>query len=223
MNPGVLGVVEYNVTQDSSGGLTAPAQEFVFGTSATVLGNCFGVIPGNPQGNVQATVDGSSITGTFTEVSGSTPQQIATFSIQAPLSSASTFSGNFVGTGNAAGCKDAGTFVATKTTSLSGNYSGQLTYPDGSHETVSITATQDSAHNVTVTGTATGGMQDGPINLTGTVTGNLAVLNGTSKSGQPLTLFAWWDVNLPRSGGASLVTLEIVDNTGYPYGNLARQ
>jgi len=61
------------------------------------------------------------------------------------------------------------------------------------------------------------------INLTGTVTGNLAVLSGTSKSGQPLTLFAWWDVNLPRSGGASLVTLEIVDNTGYQYGALARQ
>jgi hypothetical protein len=223
-NPGVLSVVEFNATQQGNGNITAPVQEFIFGTPATVLGNCFGVIPGNPQGNVTATVENSNsnITGTFTETS---PQGgSASFSIQAPLASNTTFSGNFIGaTGNSTACADAGTFVATQTASLSGTYSGQLTYPDGSQETVSVTMTEDPAYNVTVTGTATGGMQDGPINLTGTVTGNLAVLSGTSKSGQPLTLFAWWDVNLPRSGGASLVTLEIVDNTGYQYGALARQ
>lgn len=223
-NQGVVSYVEFNATQQGNGNITAPAQEFIFGTPATVLGNCFGVIPGNPQGNVSATVDNSSsnITGTFTETS---PQGgSASFSIQAPLASNTTFSGNFIGaTGNSTACADAGTFVATKTASLSGTYSGQLTYPDGSQETVSVTMTEDPSYNVTVTGTATGGMQDGPINLTGTVTGNLAVLSGTSKSGQPLTLFAWWDVNLPRSGGASLVTLEIVDNTGYQYGALARQ
>src|SRR5215469_7416102 len=180
------------------------------------MGNCFGVIPGNPQGMVQATVDGKSVTGTFTETN---PQDTssATFSIQAPIKSASTFSGNFVGTVNPTGCADAGTFVATKTTSLSGNYSGQLTYPDGSKETVSVTATEDSAYNITVTGTATGGMQDGPINLSGNVTGNLAVLNGTSKSGNPLTLFAWWNAGQPTSGGATFVALVIVDNTGYEY------
>ena len=223
-NPGVLSVVEFNATQQGNGNITAPVQEFIFGTPATVLGNCFGVIPGNPQGNVTATVDNSNsnITGSFTETS---PQGgSASFAIQAPLASNTTFSGNFTGaTGNSTACADAGTFVATQTASLSGTYSGQLTYPDGSQETVSVAMTEDPAYNVTVTGTATGGMQDGPINLTGTVTGNLAVLNGTSKSGQPLTLLAWWDVNLPRSGGASLVTLEIVDNTGYQYGALARQ
>jgi hypothetical protein len=223
-NPGVISVVEFNATQQGNGNITAPVQEFIFGTPATVLGNCFGVIPGNPQGSVTATVDNSksNITGTFIETS---PQgSSASFSIQAPLASNTTFSGNFTGaTGNPTACADAGTFVATQTASLSGNYSGQLTYPDGSVETVSTTMTEDAAYNVTVTGTATGGMQDGALNFSGNVVGNLAVLHGTSKNGSPLTLFAWWNVNAPRSGGASLVTLEIVDNTGYQYGALARQ
>jgi hypothetical protein len=222
-NPGVISVVEFNVAQ-GQGTISAPAQEFIFGTSATVLGNCFGVIPGNPQGSVNAQEDNSSITnitGTFTETG---PQGSASFSIQAPLNSATTFSGNFIGAAsNPAACKDAGTFVATQTSPLSGNYSGQLTYPDGSHETVSVTMTQDTLYNVAVTGTATGGMQDGAINLTGKVTGNLAVLNGTSKSGQPLILFAWWNAaGLTGNGGTQSPNLAIVDNTGYPYGTLAR-
>lgn len=81
--------------------------------------------------------------------------------------------------------------------------------------------TEDPAYSVTVTGTATGGMQDGPLNFSGNVVGNLAVLHGTSKSGNPLTLFAWWGVPQP-SGGASFVALYILDNTGYQYGALAR-
>jgi hypothetical protein len=222
-NQGVVSYVEFNATQQGNGNITAPAQEFIFGTPATVLGNCFGVIPGNPQGNVSATVDNSSsnITGTFTETSPT--QDSASFSIQAPLASKTTFSGNFIGaTTNSTACADAGTFVATKTSSLSGNYSGQLTYPDGSVETVSATMTEDPAYNVTVTGTATGGMQDGPLNFSGNVVGNLAVLHGTSKNGNPLTLFAWWNTGQP-SGGATFAALEIVDTTGYTYGALARQ
>lgn len=221
-NPGVISIVEFNVPQGSNGNISVPAQEFIFGTSATVLGNCLGVIPGNPQGRVVATVGSDNIQGSFTETdpTGDT----AGFIINAPLTSATTFSGTYAPSGSVPpNCSDSGNYVATKTTSLSGSYSGQLTYPDGSHETVSVTMTQDAAYNVTVSGTATGGMQDGPINLTGSVTGNLAVLNGTSKSGQSLILFAWWDANIPRSGGASLVSLEIVDNTGYQYGALARQ
>ena len=187
-----------------------------------MLGNCLGVIPGNPQGQVVATVGSDNIQGTFTETDPA--GETATFVINAPLSSATTFSGTYGPSGSMpAGCSDVGNYVATKTSSLSGNYAGSLTYPDGSHETVSVTMTEDSAYNVTATGTATGGMQDGPINLTGTVTGNLAVLHGTDKSGNPLTLFAWWDANYPRSGGASLVTLQIIDNTGYEYGALPRQ
>lgn len=221
-NPGVISIVEFNVPQGTNGNISVPAQEFIFGTPATVLGNCLGVIPGNPQGSVVATVGSDNIQGSFTETdpAGDT----ATFVINAPLTSATTFSGTYGPSGTPPpNCSDIGNYVATKTASLSGSYSGQLTYPDGSHETVSVTMTQDAAYNVTVTGTATGGMQDGSINMTGTVTGNLAVLNGTTKSGQPLILFAWWDANYPRSGGASPVTLEVVDNAGYPYGNLARQ
>lgn len=59
-NPGVLSVVEFNATQQGNGNISAPVQEFIFGTPATVLGNCFGVIPGNPQGNVTATALKSS-------------------------------------------------------------------------------------------------------------------------------------------------------------------
>jgi hypothetical protein len=221
-NPGVVSIVEFNVPQGTNGNISVPAQEGIWNTSATVLGNCLGVIPGNPQGRVVATVGSDNIQGTFTETdpAGDT----ATFVINAPLSSATTFSGTYGPSGPMpAGCSDIGNYVATKTSSLSGNYAGPLTYPDGSHETVNVTMTEDSAYNVTVTGTATGGMQDGPINLTGTVTGNLAVLHGTDKSGNPLTLFAWWDANYARSGGASLVTLQIIDNTGYEYGALPRQ
>jgi hypothetical protein len=223
-NPGVISIVEFNAKQESNGDISAPVQEFIFGTSATVLGNCLGVIPGNPQGNLTATEDNSSITnitGNFTETG---PGGSASFSVQAPLTSATTFSGNFVGAAsNPAACKDGGTFVATQTSPLSGSYSGQLTYPDGSHETVSVTMTQDSTYNITVTGSATGGMQDGPINLTGKVTGNLAVLNGADKNGQPVILFAWWNgAGLTGNGGTQAPNLAIVDNTGYPYGTLAR-
>ena len=56
-NQGVVSYVEFNATQDSSGNISAPAQEFIFGTTVPVMGNCFGVIPGNPQGNINATVD----------------------------------------------------------------------------------------------------------------------------------------------------------------------
>ena len=44
--------------------------------------------------------------------------------------------------------------------------------------------------------------------------------------GTPLTLFAWWDVaeaHAGSAGGAVFVGLEIVDNSGYQYGILARQ
>ena len=223
-NPGVISIVEFNVPQGTNGNISVPAQEGVWNTSATVLGNCFGVVPGNPQGQVVATVGVDNIEGTFTETG---PQGSATFSINAPLASATTFSGNYAPSANTgvypSDCVDVGSYVATKTSSLSGNYAGPLTFPDGSHESVTVTMTEDSAYKVTVTGTATGGMQDGPISLTGTVTGNLAVLHGTDKSGNPLTLFAWWDANYPRSGGASVAGLEIIDNTGYEYGRMARQ
>jgi hypothetical protein len=225
-NQGVISIVEFNVPQGTNGNINVPAQEGVWNTSATVLGNCYGVIPGNPQGQIVATVGADNVQGTFTETGPA--GESATFSITAPLSSATTFSGNYGTVQNSGSvipgaCLDSGTYVATKTSSLSGNYAGPLTYPDGSHETVTVTMTQDAAYNVTVTGTATGGMQDGPINMTGTVTGNLAVLHGTDKSGNPLTLFAWWDANYPRSGGASPVMLQIIDNTGYEYGALPRQ
>jgi hypothetical protein len=155
-------------------------------------------------------VDGSSITGSFTETS---PQGSASFSIQAPLASATSFSGNFVGAaGNSAACTDSGTFVATKTTPLSGTYSGHLTYPDGSVETMSLTATQDSAYNLTISGTASGGNNDGPINLTGKVMGNLAEVNNSTNTSP---LFAWWDSGVHK--------LWIVDNNGYQYGLLVRQ
>lgn len=134
--PGVVSYVEFNATQDSNGNISAPVQEFILGTSATNYANCLGVTPGNPQGNVTATVGSDNIQGTFTETSST--QGSASFSINAPLSSATTFSGNYTpGNGAPPECVDIGTFVATKTSSLSGNYSGQLTYPDGSVETVS--------------------------------------------------------------------------------------
>lgn len=223
-SPNQFSIVEFNVPKGTNGNISVPVQEGIWNTNATVLGNCLGVIPGNPQGKLVATIASDNIQGSFTETdpAGDT----ATFVINAPLTSgnSTSFSGTYASSGNMpAGCDDVGNYVATRTSSLSGTYAGPLTYPDGSHETVSVTMTEDSAYNVTVTGTATGGMQDGPINLTGTVTGNLAVLHGTDKSGNPLTLFAWWDANYAHSGGATLATLQIIDNTGYEYGALPRQ
>jgi hypothetical protein len=214
MNTGVVSLVEYNAKQNGAT-LTAPVQEVIFGTSATTLANCFGVPPGSPQGNVSGTVDGSSITGTFTETGPG--GESASFSIQAPIKSANTFSGNFVSSTASSTapwnpCADSGTFVATKVTPLSGTYTGQLTYPDGSVESMNLSATEDSAYNMTVTGTASGGQSDGPINLSGNVVGNLAELHS---SNPPLRLFAWWD--------ASRQQLDIYDDTGYAYGALKRQ
>lgn len=209
INSGVISYVEFNATQ-SANNLTAPVQEFILGTSAGVRGNCFAVAPGNPQGDVSATINGSSITGTFSEIG---PQGSASFSIQAPLTSDTSFSGNFSGTKNSPGCVDSGTFVATKATPLSGSYGGMLTYPDGTQEMMSLTATEDSAYDLTVYGAATGGSENGPIALSGTVTGNLARLHSTTV---PLfSGFAWWDVAAQK--------LDIVDDNGYEYGFLVRQ
>jgi hypothetical protein len=109
---------------------------------------------------------------------------------------------------------DAGTFVATKALPLSGTYSGQLTFPDGSLETMNLTTTEDSTFKITVTGTATGGSQDGPIALAGTVTGNLARLQ-SSTTGLVFSGFALWN--------AANQKLYVVDDNDYLYGTLSRQ
>jgi hypothetical protein len=212
MNSGSVGYVEFNAAQNGNN-LTAAVQEFFTNTGAVTFANCLGATPGNPQGNITATVDSSSINGSFTETGpgGSS----ASFSIQAPLASASSFSGNYTGTANASGCVDAGTFVATKAKPLSGTYSGQLTFPNGSLETMSLTATEDSSFNITVTGAATGGSADGPIALTGTVTGNLARLQSSSTASLVFSGFALWNPANQK--------LYIVDDNDYLYGTLSRQ
>jgi len=212
---GAVSYVEFNVTQQGNGNISAPVQEFILvNRSTSALGNCFGAVPGSPQGNITATVGVDNIQGTFTET-GSTGS--APFSINAPLSSATTFSGNYSPMQSTGiipgGCIDAGSYVATKAAPLAGTYTGTLTYPDGSVETMSLTATQDSAYNLTVTGTASGGNSDGPINLTGKVTGNLAQLNNSTNT---LPLFAWWDASTNHK-------LYIIDNNSYLYGSLGRQ
>lgn len=58
-------------------------------------------------------------------------------------------------------------------------------------------------------------LDDSPISLNGTVSGNLAVLTGTQNNGQQLSLFAWWHADKSK--------LEVVDQNGYPYGELARK
>src|ERR1700757_5293389 len=92
-NPGVVSYVEFNATQQSDGSISAPVQEFILvNKSANALANCLGVAPGSPQGNITATVGTDNIQGTFTETG---PTGSATFSINAPLSSATTFSGSY--------------------------------------------------------------------------------------------------------------------------------
>jgi hypothetical protein len=209
MNPGIVSYVEYNATQQGST-VSAPVQEFIVGASVSSLANCLGITPGHPQGNFTATVGSDNIQGTYTETSPTGGS--ASFTINAPLTSTTTFAGNYTpANGLPPGCVDLGTYVATKTAPLSGTYSGPLTYPDGSRETMSLTATEDSGY-MTVTGTAAGGQSDGPINLTGNVIGNLAELHSTTP---PLNLFAWWNVASHK--------LYIVNDTGYAYGSLTRQ
>jgi hypothetical protein len=212
-NPGIVGYVEFNAVQQGNGNISAPIQEFIFGPGITTRTNCMGVTLGNSQGNISATVGVDNIQGTYTETG---PLGSAPFSINAPLSSATTFSGSYNpmnGTGTLPSeCIDLGTYVATKTSPLSGTYTGQLTYPDGSVETMSLTATQDSAYNVTITGSASGGNSDGPINLTGKVMGNLAEVNNSANT---LPLVAWWD--------SANHKLRVIDNNSYFYGSLDRQ
>lgn len=215
-NPGVVSYVEFNGAQQGNGNINAAAQEFILSNgAASALGNCLGVVPGNPQGNITATVATDNIQGTFTETSPS--QGSASFSINAPLSGNTSFSGNYAPVGDVpAACSDMGTYVATMTSPLNGTYSGTLTYPDGTQEMMNLTATQDSAYNLTVTGNASGGSKDGAISLSGTVTGNLAQLSGTtSASSRPVTVFAWWNAVKQR--------LYVMDNNNYSYGSLARQ
>jgi hypothetical protein len=217
-NPGVVGYVEFNAAQDSSGNISAPTQEFsLTNSSASTFGNCLGAAPGNQgNGNVTATVGVDNIQGNYTETG---PGGSATFDINTSLTSATTFSGNYApidpnGT-MPSSCSDVGTYVATKTAPFSGHYSGMLTYPDGTQEMMNLTATQDSAYNLTVTGTATGGSKNGPIALGGTVTGNLAQLHSSTTVGPVFSGFAWW--------GAVHQKLNIVDDSGYVYGSLSRQ
>ena len=80
---------------------------------------------------------------------------------------------------------------------------------------MNLTLSEDTSYNITVVGSASGGPDDSPISLNGTVTGNLAVLTGTQNNGQQLSLFAWWHADKSK--------LEVVDQNGYPYGALARK
>ena len=210
MNPGVVSYVEFNGVQNTSNISSTDVQEFILSDTGSAFSNCVGQPIGAPQGNVSASMSSSTISGSFNE---SSPHGGASFTFSGKLAGNASFSGGFSAAGsNTGGCMDAGSFVASKATPLSGTYSGLLVYPDGSPETISLTATEDSAYNVTVTGTAVGGNGTIPINLTGRVVGNLAELND---NGNVLALFAWWD--------SAESALWIVDSSGYFYGTLQRQ
>jgi hypothetical protein len=88
---------------------------------------------------------------------------------------------------------------------------GRTTHHEDRNESRQSAKTQDSAYNLTVTGTAFGGNHDAPINLTGKVMGKLAELNNSTNTSP---LFAWWASDVHK--------LWIVDNNGYQYGTLAR-
>jgi hypothetical protein len=214
---GVVTYLEFNAKQNGSA-LTAPVEVFSVNGNVGTFANCFGVTVGNPQGNITATVNPDNIQGSFTETGA---QGSVSFDINAPLSSPSSFSSTYASLGGNVppACSDSGTYVATQTGQMTGTYTGMLTYPDGTQEMMNLAATEDyppaPSYGITVTGNATGGSQDGAISLTGTVTGNLARLHGTSSNGHQFSGWAWWH--------DATQNLDIVDDNGYSYGSLKRQ
>jgi hypothetical protein len=211
MIPGTVSYVEFNATQDGNNFSSTDVQEFIMTDPDTYYSNCVGQPIGSPQGNLHASMSGSTISGSFSENS---PHGGAIFNFTGKMTSDVSFSGTFTAVGsNTGGCVDAGSFVAIKTAPLSGAYSGLLDYPDGIPRTINLTAAEDSANNLTVTGTAeNGAVPTIPIKLTGRVVGNLVELNG---AGNVLVMFAWWDAAGQR--------LWIVGSSGYFYGTLDRQ
>jgi hypothetical protein len=186
-----LTFVETNFTQasGSTSFSSVTNQTAIFSTNNSVtlalVGTCTGAIP-----SVSGTVNGSSISGTFSEGS-----EIVSFT--GTLNSAGTsFTGTYQTQTVGSGCtSDQGTFVANQATSLSGSYSGSLTFSDLTVNTLALTVTTGNSNAVNAIGTITG-PDAGTVTVNGTVIGNVANVTGTETftNGSPnvsIHIYGW--------------------------------
>jgi hypothetical protein len=94
------------------------------------------------------------------------------------------------------GCKDSGSVTGLLVPKLTGTYTGQMTLPDGTADSVTATLSESSGSlTVAIVGT---GAEATNFNLSGAVTGNAFALQGQF-NGQPVTYNGYYEVthNLP--------------------------
>lgn len=182
-----LTFVETNLTQasGSSSFSSVSNQTAIFSTNTSVTLALIGSCTGSITQSVSGTINGTSISGTFTEGSG------AVFAFTGTLNAAGTsFNGTYNTQTATANCTDQGTFVATKASPLSGTYAGTLTFSDGTINTLTITVNTQSNNTVTATGTITG-PDAGTISVSGTVIGDVADVIGTETPGGAIHIYGW--------------------------------
>jgi hypothetical protein len=180
--PGLITYVEVNFGSANA----AVFQTLTVGTSTTLVGDTCNV--GTP--TVTVTVSGNSVSGTF--VIGTN-----TYTFSGSVTSSTSASGTY--TGGAGTCADAGNFQANQASSFNGNYTGELTYSDGSkvNVTMAITEGGSPSYGVTANGTVTNisgsDCSTGPcaLQLSGTGIGNLAEVIGPIGEQSSTALGIW--------------------------------
>lgn len=156
-------VGEVNLTQSGSTISSSNVALLFFNPSEiifTALNACSGTST-----TLTARVNGNSLAFTLTEV-GPTGTRVIT-GTETISADGQSFSGGYSSTG--CGTSDSGALNGTMIQPLTGNFSGVL---DGL--SVSVALQEDQAHNLTATGTSTGG----PFTLTGTAEGGAFVVSG---------------------------------------------
>ena len=183
-----LTFVETNLTQASGSNSFSSVSNHtaIFSTNTSVTLAVIGSCTGSITQAVSGTINGTSISGTFTEGSG------AVFAFTGTLNAAGTsFNGTYSTQTATANCTDQGTFVATKASPLSGTYGpGALTFSDGTINTLTITINAQSDNTVTATGTITG-PDAGTVSVGGTVIGDVADVTGTETPGGAIHIYGW--------------------------------
>lgn len=183
-----LTFVETNLTQASGSNSFSSVsnQTAIFSTNTSVTLAVIGSCTGSKTQSVSGVINGTSISGTFTEGSG------AVFAFTGTLNAAGTsFNGTYNTQTATANCIDQGTFVATKASPLSGTYGpGALTFSDGTVNTLTITVNAQTNNTVTATGTITG-PDAGTVSVSGTVVGDVADVSGTETPGGAIHIYGW--------------------------------